>query len=231
MFLINDIEVIKIPVRNSKEPFCNLTEINKRIKVDLSMSQIASKSEYFSYARETIAIKLLEAALLLPEGINFYIKEAYRPLQQQKDSFNSVLEYNRKHYGDLPEEEIYLETCKYVAPPEYAPHPTGAAIDITLINDKGIESDMGTEFNATPGETDNATYFHSDNISDEARENRRILSRALSRMGFVNYEPEWWHWSIGDRYWALLKNEDAAKYDVVDGNWIKKNTCEAMEWK
>ncbi|MBN2655716.1 MAG: D-alanyl-D-alanine carboxypeptidase family protein [Spirochaetales bacterium] len=231
MILINDIEVIQIPVRNSKEPFCNLKEINGRIKVDSSMSQIASKSEYFCYVRETIAIKLLEAALLLPEGINFYIKEAYRPLQQQIDSFNSVLEYNRKNLKELTEHEIYLETCKYVAPPELAPHPTGAAIDITLISDKGIESDMGTKFNETPGETDNATYLHAENIPKEARENRFILSRALSRMGFVNYEPEWWHWSIGDRYWALLKNKEAAKYGVVDENWIKHNICGNTGWK
>jgi D-alanyl-D-alanine dipeptidase len=25
----------------------------------------------------------------------------------------------------------------------------------------------------------------------------------LTAVGMVNYPTEWWHWSYGDRYWAL----------------------------
>jgi D-alanyl-D-alanine dipeptidase len=29
----------------------------------------------------------------------------------------------------------------------------------------------------------------------------------------VNYPTEWWHWSYGDRYWALMTGAPAARYD------------------
>jgi D-alanyl-D-alanine dipeptidase len=32
----------------------------------------------------------------------------------------------------------------------------------------------------------------------------------------VNYPTEWWHWSHGDRYWALLTGAEAALYGPVD---------------
>ena len=165
MILINDAKVIDIPIQNKSETFIDLKNLGNRIKVDTSMNQIASNSIYFSYARLSIAEKLLEAVNYLPPNINFYIKEAYRPLRQQQKSFKKVLKHYNEIYSNLSDEEIYKETCKYVAPPECAPHPTGAAIDITLISSSNIELDLGTEFNATPQETDNATYFNSKNIS------------------------------------------------------------------
>lgn len=223
MVLINDAKVLDIPIIDSMECFIDLKNIHNRIIVDDSMKQIASSSIYFSYVRKTIAEKLIGAAAILPPHINFYIKEAYRPLAQQKDSFKKVLKHYNDVFSSLSDEEIYRETCKYVAPPECAPHPTGAAIDITLITNDNLELDMGTEFNATPQETENATYFHSGNISDEAKKNRIILNDALSEAGFVNYEPEWWHWSYGDRYWALHSQKVSALYSAVDEQWIEQN--------
>jgi D-alanyl-D-alanine dipeptidase len=38
------------------------------------------------------------------------------------------------------------------------------------------------------------------------------LAAALSAAGFVNYPTEWWHWSYGDRYWAMVTGEPAALY-------------------
>jgi D-alanyl-D-alanine dipeptidase len=38
----------------------------------------------------------------------------------------------------------------------------------------------------------------------------------LSPHGLVNYPTEWWHWSFGDRYWALLSETGAALYGPVD---------------
>ena len=30
-----------------------------------------------------------------------------------------------------------------------------------------------------------------------------VLAKALHTAGLVNYPTEWWHWSYGDRYWAM----------------------------
>ena len=38
----------------------------------------------------------------------------------------------------------------------------------------------------------------------------------LTWSGFVNYPTEWWHWSYGDRYWALTTGAAAALYGPVE---------------
>ncbi|WP_338682009.1 M15 family metallopeptidase [Streptomyces acidiscabies] len=49
-------------------------------------------------------------------------------------------------------------------------------------------------------------------VTPAARENRRVLGEALSTAGLVNYPTEWWHWSYGDRYWALVTGAPTALY-------------------
>jgi zinc D-Ala-D-Ala dipeptidase len=38
---------------------------------------------------------------------------------------------------------------------------------------------------------------------------------ALRGAGLVNYPTEWWHWSYGDRYWAMMTGATAAVYGPV----------------
>jgi hypothetical protein len=38
---------------------------------------------------------------------------------------------------------------------------------------------------------------------------------ALLGAGFVNYPPEWWHWSFGDKYWAYMTGK-GARYEALD---------------
>jgi D-alanyl-D-alanine dipeptidase len=58
-------------------------------------------------------------------------------------------------------------------------------------------------------------YFAADGISREARANRDLLATVLCREGLVNYPTEWWHYSYGDRYWALATGAAAALYGPV----------------
>ena len=37
----------------------------------------------------------------------------------------------------------------------------------------------------------------------------------MKKAGFVNYPPEWWHWSYGDRYWAAALNKKFAIYKGI----------------
>jgi D-alanyl-D-alanine dipeptidase len=101
---------------------------------------------------------------------------------------------------------------RYVSPPEIAPHSAGAAVDLTLADEDGRELDLGTPVNATPEESAGACCTRAVNISEEARSHRDILGAALTAAGLVNYPTEWWHWSYGDRYWALGTGAAAACY-------------------
>jgi zinc D-Ala-D-Ala dipeptidase len=42
-----------------------------------------------------------------------------------------------------------------------------------------------------------------------------MLAEALRAAGLVNYPTEWWHWSYGDRYWALATGARHAVYGIV----------------
>ncbi|MEN3812285.1 M15 family metallopeptidase, partial [Chromobacterium piscinae] len=144
------------------------------------------------------------------------IKEAYRPLARQRRSYDEHLARLRGLKPELDEAALLREASLYVAPPAVAPHPTGAALDVTLIDAAGAELDMGCPFNADSEESGGACYTDSPGISEPARANRRILSQAMRDAGFVNYPSEWWHWSYGDRYWAAVSGAPAALYAAVD---------------
>ena len=53
-----------------------------------------------------------------------------------------------------------------------------------------------------------------------ARAARDLLARALTDAGLVNYPTEWWHWSFGDRYWALVTGAPVALYGPVDAGAV-----------
>ena len=110
-----------------------------------------------------------------------------------------------------------VAASRYVSPPDIAPHSAGAAVDLTLADAHGRELDLGTPMNANPEESGGACYTGFADIGEEARRHRDILGTALSAAGLVNYPTEWWHWSYGDRYWALATGAGAALYGPLNG--------------
>lgn len=106
---------------------------------------------------------------------------------------------------------------RYVSPPEIAPHSAGAAIDLSLCTNEGEELDMGTPVNASPEASDFGCNTAALNISSTARANRDTLAGVLTEAGLVNYPTEWWHWSYGDRYWALRTAHPTAIYGTHVG--------------
>lgn len=209
---MSDPLVSEIPVHPSQEPFVDLAHFDPEIAVDPSF---ASRSLYYSFVRLSVAKRLSTAKQFLPEGIRFLIKEGYRPLHIQERAFDRAVERVKAYSSNHDLRHCMAEASKYVAPPHVAPHPTGGAVDLTLIDENGAELDLGTPYDAIPEESYNATFFDAANISDKARENRRILARVLQAAGFVNYFTEWWHWSYGDRYWAVMTRAAHALYPPV----------------
>ena len=159
---------------------------------------------------------LLKAKLNLPEGYNFVIYEAYRPLSSQIALWNEVVakEKNNHPEKDINSEDFIALCNKFVANPyrQGSGHQSGAAIDVSLVDDKGKEYDMG----GTVRGFDNTAEFDCPNISKEARNNREILKKALEEVGFVNYPSEWWHYSFGDRLWAKLTGSKIAIFGKLD---------------
>nr|BFD90770.1 M15 family metallopeptidase [Kitasatospora sp. Xyl93] len=166
----------------------------------------------FARLRAGVVERLLDAQAALPDGLRLLFVEGYRPPELQSRYFDEYAAELRAANPDWPDGRIRSATSRYVSPPEIAPHSAGAAVDLTLVDSDGRELDLGTRVNASPEESAGACYTHAENIGAQARANRRLLSDALAGAGLVNYPTEWWHWSYGDRYWALATGAPAALY-------------------
>ncbi len=197
----------------------------KRVTVDESRAQIWNDSDYFCYVRESLHERVVKASEMLPPGYSYLIKEGFRPGWIQERSFQDSLEQYKKRRPNASKEEAFRDVSKYVAPIEVAGHPTGGAVDLTLVKD-GEELFMGTRYNDDPNETDNATYTNAENISAEAKKLREILSQPLEAVGLVNYGSEWWHWSYGDTYWAFTKNDKIKFRPILSEDGARRQTNE-----
>jgi D-alanyl-D-alanine dipeptidase len=208
---MSDPRVSAIPVEDSGEP---LVDLRSQPEVLLDR-RLADSEGAYAHLREGLADRLLVAQRRLPPGLRFLVVEGYRPYPLQEQYFTSYANRLRVANPDWPDDHLYVQTSRSLSPPHIAPHVCGAAVDLTLCTSAGEELPMGTEVNASPEESDDACYTAAGNISAQARANREILSSVLTEAGLVNYPTEWWHWSYGDRYWALSTGAPAARYAHV----------------
>lgn len=211
--LMSDPKVAALPVHECGERLVDVRR-DGRLLVDERKRQDSAGA--FAYLREGVLDRLLKAQAQLPQGMRLLFVEGYRPPSLQRHYFDQYAAQLRADHSDWSAGQVRSAASRYVSPPEIAPHSAGAAVDLTLADDAGHELDMGTRMNATPEESAGACYLHADDISSEARSRRGILSTALIAAGLVNYPTEWWHWSYGDRYWALTTGAVAAFYGPTE---------------
>lgn len=204
--LISDPLVTSIPVEDVGEP---LVDLRGLFAVD---TRLADDEGAFAHLREGLVTRLQEAQGRLPDGYRLLIVEGYRPPVLQRRYFEEYKDELRATYPEMSPDELHVAASRYVSPIEVAPHTAGAAVDLTLCTEDGTELDMGTPVNATPEQSDGACYTAAPGISPEARRHREILGAALRSAGLVNYPTEWWHWSYGDRYWAMTTGAPTALY-------------------
>lgn len=166
--------------------------------------------------RAGLAVRLDTARELLPMGIGLRVVEGHRPVAAQRAIIARYsAEVCAAHPGISPDDLDRL-TSRFVAPVAVAPHVAGAAVDLTLVDACGDELELGTAIDATPEKSDGRCFTAATDISPDARAHRSLMARVLGTAGLVNYPTEWWHWSYGDRYWALMTGAGAALYGPVD---------------
>ncbi|GHE58194.1 D-alanyl-D-alanine dipeptidase [Streptomyces spiralis] len=205
---MSDPRVAAIPVHECGEPLIDIRR-GGPLLVDLRKQ---NDSDAFFYLREGVLERLRQAQTQLPAGLRFLVVEGYRPPGLQRRYFERYAARLRVEHPGWSDEQIRSAASRFVSPPEIAPHSAGAAVDLTLADADGRELDMGTPMNATPEESAGACYTDAAGISERASAHREILGRALTAAGLVNYPTEWWHWSFGDRYWALITGAASACY-------------------
>lgn len=142
------------------------------------------------YLRYKVAKALIAAqAEFLQLGFRIRILDCYRPLSAQKLMFEKV------------------PNPKYVASPVTGSvHNRGAAVDITLESLNGELLDMGTDFDHFGPES----AWDYPELTEIAKNNRRLLLRVMVKHGFDPIASEWWHFnfrqpqkdSISDFKWS-----------------------------
>jgi D-alanyl-D-alanine dipeptidase len=207
MILLSDPRVAAVPSCDDGDPMIDLR--SSAPTVDFRAVSGSGR------VRAGVAARLAEAQALLPDGLLLLVVEGYRPVVVQRKIFAGYRDELRRLHPSWPASRLLAETSKFVSPVEVAPHSTGGAVDLTLCTADGVELDMGTPIDATPVASDNACFTAATNIAPAAAANRRILINALTTAGLINYPTEWWHWSYGDRYWALTTGAPHARYGPV----------------
>lgn len=179
------------------------------VKIDLryaSENNFTGKNLYGDFKKAFLhesAYKKLEKAISHLHknhpGHNLLILDALRPRSVQIILFSKV--------EGTPQES-------YVANPKKGSvHNYGLAVDLTVVDKKGKEIDMGTPFDDF---TDLAQPRYEDKFLAEKKltarqiSNRKILREAMEAGGFKSIPNEWWHFN------ALDIEEIKSKFTIVE---------------
>lgn len=107
-------------------------------------------------------------------GFKIKIFDCYRPLSVQKKMWQIV------------------PNPSYVAnPAKGSIHNRGGAVDISLVDENGVEVDFGTDFDFFGKE---ASHSYK-KLSKKIRKNRKFLRKIMEENGFKALESEWWHYN------------------------------------
>ena len=218
--LIADPRVLKIPIKENNEAMVDLIS---QTEIIVGPSPEIENNTDYTKMRKVVYNKLIAAQKLLPQNIRFCLYEAYRSLDTQQLLFDARKKAVQEKHPDLSGRALFDEITKLVSPIinfdgsiNIPPHATGAAVDVYLIDENGESVDMGIHPKDWLLDVEGIlSITGATQISAEAQKNRHIMSDVLSKLGFVNYFTEFWHWSYGDRYWAYQLNKPHAIYGVI----------------
>ncbi|TDE16898.1 peptidase M15 [Dyadobacter psychrotolerans] len=159
-----------------------------------------------AYLQPEMAKRLLHAHELLQKanpGYRFLIYDAARPNSAQYELWNALDALN------IPKRS----KTQYVADPKIGSnHNFGCAIDLTVVDEKGIPLDMGTKFDyfgplAYPRLEQEMLRLGK--LTARQVANRKILRTAMTRSGFKQNTTEWWHFD------GMSKAAARARYGMI----------------
>ncbi len=159
--------------------------------------------------RKSVYDKLCNADRILKrksgyKNCQIIVTYGYRSPEIQAKLYFDILAEKKENYPSLSDEELREIVHREIAFPDVAGHPTGGAVDVIIFDyKKGKFLDFGTEICQFDSKN---IYYASDDITPEAKKNRRILRSVMCEQGFAPYDGEWWHFCYGDKEWAFYSN-------------------------
>ncbi len=161
-----------------------IIQVSPRIKLDIryaTSNNFTGKVIYSSprcFLRRKTAERLHRVQLFLEkEGLGLKIFDGYRPLSAQKILW-----------------ELFPNSAFVADPAIGSKHNRGASVDLTLVDSRGLELPMPSEFDEFSERAERAY----EGAPKEVLFNRDRLERAMKIEGFIPYEHEWWHFDDPD---------------------------------
>jgi D-alanyl-D-alanine dipeptidase len=159
------------------------------------------ESSQYAYLQPDAAEKLAKASQSLQQKHPTYrllVLDAARPLSVQRVMWEAVKGTPFRNYVANPNKTGL--------------HNYGAAVDLTITDDLGVELDMGTPFDffgekAHPNKEDSLLKLGK--LTQTQVNNRRLLRKVMREAGFSICPTEWWHFN------ACSLTEAKKKYKVI----------------
>lgn len=180
-----------------------------------------NKSPYF--LRQGVLDRLCRAQRTLQSqcsGWRIQIFDAYRPIAVQQFMVNYAFAEIVKAQGVMIEEmsqaaqqELWQQVYQFWAVPSLdpatpPPHSTGAAIDITLVDEAGQLVNLGSPIDELSVRSYPDHFAASQDLQEQTYHQRRqLLGAVMAQAGFQRHPQEWWHFSWGDQLWAWLQRQ------------------------
>lgn len=135
--------------------------------------------------------------LLRPEAADALVK-AHKALKKKGLGLKMFDCYRPRPYQQRLWDKV--PNPDYVTPPaKGSMHSRGAAVDLTIVDAKGRELDMGTEYDFFGREAHTDYTGHSAKVQT----NRDLLRETLAAVGFKGIRTEWWHFSFQGKNYPL----------------------------
>lgn len=222
----------QVPIRECNEPLIAIPLNN--FSVELPHPYVKLGAEYGNKSpyclRKGVVQALLEAQFLLEKRFpdwKIKIYDAYRPVGVQQfmvnHTYNSLLKelnLREQQLSAQKRQDLWGQVYSIWAAPSLdqkmpPPHSTGAAVDVTIANERDENLNMGGEIDELHPRS-GPDYYISDQDGDNQQYqfNRQLLNRVMTNAGFCRHSGEWWHFSLGDQMWAWTNNQNNPEEQV-----------------
>jgi D-alanyl-D-alanine dipeptidase len=181
--------------------------LNKAIFVELKyatsdnfMGMVLYERLKNAYLQKDVAERLSKVQDYLSQlkpGFHLLIYDALRPVSVQQKMWDAL--------DSLPPAEL----GKFVSNPKNRSlHNLGAAVDLTIVNEKGEPLDMGAGYDdirqiAYPSKE--KQFLSEGKLSAIHIENRDLLRKVMKSQQFRQIPTEWWHFNACSREEGILK--------------------------
>jgi len=184
-----------------------------------------------TFARREVAEQVVEAEELLPNGRHIIVLDAYRTLEVQGSLYEQYLEALRSREPQMSEEELSVETQKFVSIPSQdktrpSPHNTGGAIDVAIYMLPGEINERVGQINARIQEIGN-DINHAEEVYKLEMERIGLIAKNAQ---MLNFGTKWDHGGseAALNYFEILAQERDLTKDEEDARQNRRLLYNAM---